>query len=318
MKLNATLLAALGAAVALMMPSLARAYSYSSDIAYSTSSITLIGYAHTWKDSSDWDYTIDCIAWNYGDEGVYCSTIMEQITFAAVNTDIYRLSEGSPVYSGFHRDTESASAGTTISYPPGDNWTVQGEHYAETHWWYYFCGPYNFCNGPAYGGFYPVHLDTTVDQEYVCGEPTVDELVREYENALYLVSIRPDCDDFAASGGTAHFTWTELNGLFANGNPHPPWGMVTQGLKYGLETIYANYASFSGIQLTSGYRCPHGNVAAGGVPDSFHVHGRAGDLLRPGWTQTEFDTVRNIAIAAGAVETLPYSQYSDHHLHVAF
>jgi uncharacterized protein YcbK (DUF882 family) len=95
--------------------------------------------------------------------------------------------------------------------------------------------------------------------------------------------------------------------------------MVTQSLKYGLDTIYANYPNFSGIFLTSGYRCPHGNASiSGAVANSFHVHGRAGDLLRPGWSQSEFTTVQNIALAAGAVETLPYSQYADRHLHVVF
>jgi len=53
-------------------------------------------------------------------------------------------------------------------------------------------------------------------------------MVGEYHE--YGVNITPSCGDITSSGGSAHFSWSELNGGFSTGNPHPTWGMVTSGL----------------------------------------------------------------------------------------
>ena len=155
----------------------------------------------------------------------------------------------------------------------------------------------------------------------MCGVPQVDTLVREDEDPQYGVNLRPSCDNFANSGGTTHFTWPQLNGGFAGGNPHRPWGMVEQRLKNGLEYVASNYANFAGIRLTSGYRCPHGNATMRprpGARNSAHVHGIAGDLLRDGWTEAEFNEVKIVAEDGGGFEINAYSRYPNRHLHVAF
>ena len=93
--------------------------------------------------------------------------------------------------------------------------------------------------------------------------------------------------------------------------------MVTQDLKDGLDNVASNYSNFAGISLTSGYRCPHGNAAAGGVRSSYHMAGTAADLLRPGWTEEEFNKVKTVAENAGGT-VLPYTFYTDRHMHVRF
>jgi hypothetical protein len=166
-------------------------------------------------------------------------------------------------------------------------------------------------------------LGTAVDNEWVCGEPTVDALVREYQNSQYNNQIRPDCDDFASSGSTTHFSWFILNGGFADGNPHNPWGMVKNIVKYGLEQLYTIYFNPTDIKVTSGYRCPHGNASVpGAVPNSPHTHGIAVDLMTwsmgSTWSAADFAVMEQGVIMAGATDTLPYTRYPDHHLHAKF
>jgi hypothetical protein len=98
-----------------------------------------------------------------------------------------------------------------------------------------------------------------------------NDILREY--AQYEVNWIPTCGDFASGGGTAHFSWNELNGGFREGNPHSPWGIVTSRLTDGLEATRANYGA--PIYLSSGYRCPHGNRRVDGDQYSLHMHGRA-------------------------------------------
>ena len=85
-----------------------------------------------------------------------------------------------------------------------------------------------------------------------------------------------------------------------------------------LDYIASNYANFEGIELNSGYRCPHGNEDVWGVDNSAHVHGTAADLVRPGWTETEFNAVKQVAEDGGAVRVSDYDTYDDNHLHVQF
>lgn len=120
-----------------------------------------------------------------------------------------------------------------------------------------------------------------------CGDER-DTMISEYID--YDVGWVPTCSDFSSSGGTAHFSWSELNGGFSTGNPHNPWGIVRQALKDNLETTRTNY-NRGGITLSSAYRCPHGNNNVGGVQHSNHMKGVAADMYSASyqWTEEEFN-----------------------------
>jgi hypothetical protein len=75
-------------------------------------------------------------------------------------------------------------------------------------------------------------------------------MMQEYID--YSVGWIPSCGDFASSGASSYFSWSELNGGFSDGNPHSPWGIVTGTLKSKLD---ATRSTFGGpIVLSSGYR----------------------------------------------------------------
>jgi hypothetical protein len=149
-----------------------------------------------------------------------------------------------------------------------------------------------------------------------CGDER-DNIIEEYRGGQ--VAWTPGCGDFASGGGAPHFSWSELNGGFTNGNPHTPWGIVTSGLTNGLETTRTNYAR-GGIRLSSGYRCPHGNANVGGVQQSLHMHGRAGDMFSSehSWTEAEFTLLKEAADLTGPVESLHWHTYTDRHFHAAW
>jgi hypothetical protein len=151
-----------------------------------------------------------------------------------------------------------------------------------------------------------------------CGDER-DIILQEYID--YHVNLRPTCTDFASSGGTAHFTWRELNGGFQAGNPHHPWGLVSQGLTDALEATRTNY-NRGGIRLTSGYRCPHGNARVSGAPRSFHMHGRAADMYSANhpWTEEEFLLLKQAAerTTPRPIESFDWNTYPDHHYHAAW
>lgn len=151
-----------------------------------------------------------------------------------------------------------------------------------------------------------------------CGDER-DDIIREY--VFYSVSLSPSCSDFASSGGSTHFSWTELNGGFSNGNPHSPFGMVKAALLDGLESTRTNYNG-GGITLTSGYRCPHGNFGVGGVAQSFHMHGRAGDMYSAShsWTEQEFNLLKAAADSTSPppIESFFWHTYTDRHYHAAW
>lgn len=215
------------------------------------------------------------------------------------------------------RAASTARASFSISRPAGDNWSVRGNHYAEVDHYLYYCGPTR-CYAGGYAGTTRKSLKKTAESEVVCGTKEVDTLIREYKAPLYTRNdFTPSCDSFKSAGISKHFSWSQLNGGFSNGNPHRPWGIVTPALKRGLDHVASKYPEFKGIHLTSGYRCPHGNAAVGGVTTSSHMIGRAADLLRPGWTEEEFKKVENIAKEVGG-RALEYDLYSDRHMHVSF
>lgn len=51
--------------------------------------------------------------------------------------------------------------------------------------------------------------------------------------------------------------------------------------------------------ITSGYRCPAENTAAGGVSDSLHMEGLAVDLYTPGMNENKFNAIINGAHSLG-------------------
>jgi hypothetical protein len=163
-----------------------------------------------------------------------------------------------------------------------------------------------------------------------CSNSVVEIMYQEYRNPIYSNSLRPSCADFKSSGGSTNFQWSELTNHLP-GNPHYPWGIVKSELTAGLEATRTAY-NHGGILLTSGYRCPHGNSAAGGETNSSHTHGTAADMYsadhgRQAWTETEFLRLRNAAFSTGKTTYLSnwdtYSPRScvvgcDRHLHATF
>jgi hypothetical protein len=141
-----------------------------------------------------------------------------------------------------------------------------------------------------------------------CGDDR-DSIIEEYRAGQ--VAWTPGCNDFSTSGGTAHFSWSELNR--SPGSGHPPYGIVKSVLWTGLEDTRSNYAR-GGIVIDSGYRCPHGNALVGGAYQSRHMWGDAADMHSQDnpWSQTEWNLLRNAAVAAGATYVEPYSQDPDH------
>jgi hypothetical protein len=155
-------------------------------------------------------------------------------------------------------------------------------------------------------------------------EGEAQTMAAEYEDTVYHNTLRPNCLEFRNSGGSAHFSWSELNGGWAQGNPHTSWGMIKTSLTDGLEATRTNY-NRGPILMSSGYRCPAGNRAVTGVNNSFHTHGRAGDMysaLHGGtnWDEEECATLRTAAgqTNPAPVELLDCDEYNDKHLHGAW
>jgi len=149
-----------------------------------------------------------------------------------------------------------------------------------------------------------------------CGDER-DTMIAEY--ATRRVNFRPYCVSFSNGGGSANFSWSELNGGFQQGNPHNPWGIIRPALTGGLEATRANY-NRGGIRLTSGYRCPHGNSQADGAPQSLHMHGRAADMYSNDhpWTEDEFNLLKAAADVTGPAESFFWNTYLDRHYHAAW
>jgi hypothetical protein len=140
-------------------------------------------------------------------------------------------------------------------------------------------------------------------------------LTREYNS--FNVNFVPTCNDFSSGGGTAHFSWPQLNGGFTNGNPHNPWGIIRWALTQGLEdTRY--FMNDEAITIESGYRCPHGNAPLpGSSPQSNHMEGIAADMHVAGWNQTRWGQLTTAATLAGATEIEPYA-WDPSHAHAAW
>lgn len=142
-------------------------------------------------------------------------------------------------------------------------------------------------------------------------------LVAEHRD-IVVVNWIPNCQDITSSGGSAHFSWSALNGNFAQGNPHQPWGIVKQALTDSLEQTRTNY-NRGEIRLSGGYRCPHGNNNVGGAAQSKHMKRRRRHVL----ARSNVDRAR-VQFAGGScrphgpTESLNWSTYADRHYHAAW
>ena len=115
------------------------------------------------------------------------------------------------------------------------------------------------------------------EDDCACDEEIPCAMEAEYEE--YGVSPAISCDQFTSSGGSANFSWTELNGDWAGGNEYDyyPWGYIHPNLTTGLELARTAYGDPLG--LSSGYRCPEGNNSIpDSAPQSFHMQGLAADV----------------------------------------
>ncbi|MCC7125361.1 MAG: hypothetical protein IT178_10970 [Acidobacteria bacterium] len=257
--------------------------------------------------------------------------------FVLVASAVYALPASGQDYTPYIQITEGSvickqgligmASGPLLAYDAWIKDPRQTQVGGDSKWTYSYRLDGLYSINPATSGIYTCYarysvngsdIGTLEQSKFIntCGDHR-GEIIGEY--AQYNVNITPECYEFATTGGSANFSWSELNGGFAGGNPHNPWGLVTNGLTDGLEQTRWNY-NRGGINLTSGYRCPHGNASVGGVQNSYHVHGRAGDMYSSNhpWTEAEFDLLRNAALLTGTIELLFWNSYPDHHLHAAW
>ena len=150
----------------------------------------------------------------------------------------------------------------------------------------------------------------------------------EYDSLMVEFTIA--CDQYTTDGGSAHFTWGELNGYWAGGNEslHQPYGHIDASLPSMLEALRTlaladTTLGITSLPLSSGYRCPAGNQRVGGVPDSYHMKGLAVDIsTRVLWShlpeaewKDRYEKLQRLARSVG-FKALPFDRYPDHHLHL--
>ncbi len=143
---------------------------------------------------------------------------------------------------------------------------------------------------------------------------TRDTLLEEYANAP-AIGWFPGCHDFNTPMSSTYFNWGELNHVPGNESQHAPWAITRTYLWSGLDATRVNFGS--AMTMTSGYRCPVGNILVGSTAQqSRHMFGDAGDSKNGGWSQTVHDNMRSAAITAGASYTTSWGTYPDQHLHM--
>jgi hypothetical protein len=300
-------------------PMKAQAYSGGTTLDYTEGSIDLYGYSETWRDY--WNPYSSLTCTNYGWDEYYqsylCMNYILRAYYPSVTAELWN-----PNFalddSQYEWNYTNAHVNLVASQPLMDGrWYANGVHMVEedVYWGYIWWG----------GEYYWEYLGTNVDTfDYssaeadvgACSSATVATMIAEYPQ--YGVNYYPLCSAFSRTGGSAHFSWSELNGGFTNGNPHSPWGIVTAALTTGLEATRTNY-NRGGLNLTSGYRCPHGNAGLpDAVPQSDHMEGGAADMFSAihSWDQTEHNLVRDAAITAFAGYWTEWNTYpSNQHFH---
>jgi hypothetical protein len=153
--------------------------------------------------------------------------------------------------------------------------------------------------GVAHGQYCPVG----------CGDQR-DQLIQEY--SIYGVNLTPTCSSFTQSASTNYYSFSSLNYPSRSTAPATySWAILRSPLiktnpnnVYGLDVWTAFYnaiAQTSGARtITSGYRCPSQNAAAGGAHQSRHMYGDATDFANLSGGQTEWNNMVTAAQEANA------------------
>ena len=284
-------------------------------LSYDEEDGTLSGYAGVFREPWDpsfyywWEGACECYIY-------YESSVAELGRLYKPNGSLYAAGPGQAV--------DYVYIALLPFYPSeGDHgvWLARGDHTVYHRYW----EPYGI-----YCGYSPCELtwsDSWANQQTAtvgCGNATVDGMRREYFDRPETGFV-PFCSAFSNSGGSAHFSWSELNGGWQGGNEaaHNPWGMMPANTTNQLEQTRTNFNN-GGIVVSSGYRCPIGNANVGGVSNSRHMRGQAIDMYASvycgcsSWTEEQFNELREAANQTSPVELLFYGTYSDHHLHAAW
>ena len=95
---------------------------------------------------------------------------------------------------------------------------------------------------------------------------------------------------------------------------HDGYGFVHADLAGGYSSTKSNYGK--SMNITSGYRCPAGDRAAGGSGRGWHVFGRAVDIVPATVNDAEWQALLDAVIRAGAIGIIDNSSYpSKPHIH---
>lgn len=318
----------LASAIVLGVASTSAAYGGVTSLTYSSQSNTLSGYSQTWADWWDPYWDEYCTNWGYNPEFEewYCISGYGYESTPAVDAYVYTPSNQLAL-QGFAAGFPVAHYGYSGTPQANGTWTAIGDHWLTQSVWYY-----EIEWGWFPGGTNWAHLGQTGQQANVqtgCNDER-DTMANEYKPGVVYpngVSPEPACTDFEQHDSgyqyLTNFTWGELNGGFAAGNPHTGYGMIQSGLATGLQTTRTNYGM--AIYLSSGYRCPHGNNSIPGASaTSHHMRGRAVDLYNwggqaaPYWSEQEFNELKAVADQTNPDESFSYTAYTDRHYHVAW
>lgn len=294
--------------IALVPAHSAFALSGASGLSYNVPSAVLSGYSETWKDVWDPDYGYACNQWATDPETgqQYCTQLLYWEDYVSLTLGIYTPT-GVEYGNGYIYDLYDAYLPYQFQTNVSGTWSNVGNHYLERD---FYLGDGTFFSYIGTNTYYLGQTLAPANVQPQCYAET-SAIIAEY--STYGVNFTPACSDFSNGGGSAHFTWLELNGGFSTGNPHNPWGIVKNILWIGLENTRANYGR-GAIRVHSGYRCPHGNAAVNGAAQSRHMWGDAADISSASqpWSQAEWNLLQQAAVAAGATFIEPYAQDPTH------
>ncbi len=144
----------------------------------------------------------------------------------------------------------------------------------------------------------PTHSSSTASSQ-TCGDVR-DTIKAEYVS--YRVGFQPQCNYFDTDASSEYFVFSQYNyPSRATAPAKYPYAILTQQLLGFADNWYTRVT----FPITSGYRCPSQNLAAGGTHNSNHMRGIAIDAGNTGGTSTTWNTLLNASKAAGADWTEP-------------
>lgn len=277
-----------------------------------------------------------CVQWGHED---ICSHILLYHHTAATDGALYGPSGLNQSHS-HAGGTDYSAVSYSVGNPQPGQWSANADHYIVVD--VYNCtvhydpvwavmvldSCYYYWSEPGH------YLGTTSAQVTACtGVPAA--MANEYlPGVVYAGGVNPQipCPDFKYHNPTyqylAHFTWSELNGGFTDGNPNYGWGFLNQ-IAAGMVELLRVYWN-SPLRMSSGYRSPAGNLAVNGSSTSHHMQGRAFDLYKSSvpagacpngpacWTEEEFDELKDLADNMSPYQSFGYYQYADRHFHVSW